>query len=124
MTSETDLPHQPDTLQQLPQMEHEGSPFWIMIFIALILINGVFFYFAGVAVNQTAGGVSGIGIIPFLFLLALIDFLAVFFYIRKQHPHGIARVISYTVLILIAFYLVQVVIGIFLIALPMSLTSF
>jgi hypothetical protein len=76
------------------------------------------------ALNQTAGGVSGIGIIPFLFLLALIDFLAVFFYIRKQHPHGIARVISYTVLILITFYLVQMVIGIFLIVLPMSFRSF
>jgi hypothetical protein len=39
------------------------------------------------ALNQTAGGVSGIGIIPFLFLLALIDFLAVFF----GFDHGVGH---------------------------------
>jgi hypothetical protein len=66
------------------------------------------------ALGQTAGGVSGIGTIPIALILVLIDFLAVFFYIRKQYPQGIARVISYAALILITFYLVRIAIAILL----------
>ena len=124
MNDSTDVPHQPDSHDQLSQMETKGNLSWKALFILIVAVNLIFFYYAGMALNQTAGGVSGIGIIPFLFLLALIDFLAVLFYVRKQHPHGIARVISYAVLILIALYLVQVVIGSFLIALPMTFRSF
>jgi hypothetical protein len=61
------------------------------------------------AVNQTAGGVALIVIIPIALILLVIDLLAAFFYIRKQHPHNIGRVISYAALILI---LVGIVIGI------------
>ena len=40
--------------------------------------------------------------------LASIDFIAVFFYIGKQRPHGIVKVISYTVLIAVSFVLAYV----------------
>jgi hypothetical protein len=124
MESDSDLPHQPDSHDQLSQMETKGNLSWKALFILIVAVNLIFFYYAGTALNQTAGGVSGIGILPFLFLLAVIDFLAAFFYIRKQHPHGIARVISYIVLILITLYLVQMAFGIILIMLPMSFRSF
>jgi hypothetical protein len=124
MISDSDLPPQTDSDHQLPQMEAKGDLSWKALFILLVAVNLIFFYYAGMALNQTAGGVSGIGMIPFVLILMTINFLTVFFYIRKQHPHGIARVISYTVLILITLYLVNVVIAIILIMLPMSLTSF
>src|SRR5215211_5250869 len=117
MSSENDLPHQPDTFQQQPPRSFKPV-IWKLIFIPLVAVNVIFFISVGMTLSQTAGGVSGFALLPVLLPLAIIDFLAVFFYIRKQHPQGIARITSYTALILITLYLVQLAIVILLIALP------
>jgi hypothetical protein len=47
-------------------------------------------------------------VFPLALPIAIIDFIAVFFYIRKQHPQGIAGVIGYTVFIAVSFVLTYV----------------
>jgi hypothetical protein len=112
MISDTDLPSQLDSHQQLPQMETEVHLGWKAFFILLVTINVIFFGYIGMALNQTYVGVAAIGIIPIALILVLIDLFAILFYMRKQHPQGIARVISYAALILITLLLLPIIINI------------
>jgi hypothetical protein len=103
--------HKVDSRNLLPQMEIEADFGWKAFFILLVTINVIFFYYVGKALNQTAGWVSAIGIMPIALILVLIDLFAVLFYIRKQHPKGIARVVSYAALILITLFLLPIILN-------------
>ena len=121
MVSDTDLPHQSGPIQQQPLMEKKNNPIWKIIFIPLIIVNVVLISWAGFVMSKPTGAISGFVLIPASLPLAIIDILAVFFYIRKQHPQGIAYVVSYVALIIITLYLVRIVIAILLIVFTMVL---
>jgi hypothetical protein len=109
MTSNTDLPHQPDTLQQPPPlMKKKSSPIWRITFILLLICNSIFlgpFLLALVS----SGGKADLGfimVILYVFIFSIIDFVPVLLYIITQNPQGIAKIISYTALTVISLALV------------------
>ena len=71
MSSDTDLPNQPDNFQQPHLMKKGGNSSWKAFFILLIIFNILFIWLS-----------------PFTFLLpfAIIDSIAVSSYIKKQSP--------------------------------------
>jgi Na+/alanine symporter len=103
MTSATDLPLQPDSLQQQPLMKTNNNPIWKVVFITLLLANFGFGYLW----QSSERGLGSIGIfILFLMVLVPIDLIVVLSYIITQHPKGIAKVLTYIVLSLILMYIV------------------
>jgi hypothetical protein len=67
--------------------------------------QSLFFYLVAIT--------EGLGVLVLIFFglpLTIIDFIAVFFFIKIQHPHGRAKVISYTALIVISLVLALLVI--------------
>jgi hypothetical protein len=108
MISDTDLPHQPDTLQQPPLMEKKSSPIWTLIFSALFSANLGIILWLLVGFNFGRDINLGLlGFVPHLFLLFIIDFFAILFYIKTQHPGGKVKTICYIVLIPISYFLIQ-----------------
>ena len=150
MTSDTDLPHQQDTLLESRLTEKKSNSSWryfsilliivnllfvwlsplifllpvtIIDFIAvrwrimkrsppwkpslifLLILNVIFFYFAGLALNQSGGGVAGFGILPFALVLLLIDSITISSYIYIHLHHHRAKIIFYIVLASIALWL-------------------
>jgi hypothetical protein len=159
MISDTDLPHQPDTLQQQPSRSFKLL-IWKVSFILLLIVDAMLGYLLYstwgdrvelikvsflllpivnlmfccglliingsllrggfvllIIVNLMFGynvydqerygvGAGFLAVIPFVFVLAINDLFAVLFYIRKQHPQGIAKVICYAVLIFISVVLI------------------
>jgi hypothetical protein len=82
-------------------------PPWKVIFIPLLFINTIFILWA-LYLKTHHGGTADLSFLGIIFLsvpLAFIDFIAVFFYIGKQRPQGIVKVISYTVFIPVSFVL-------------------
>jgi hypothetical protein len=90
MISDTDLPHQPEILQQSPLMKRKSNRSWISFSILLIIINLLFIW-----------------LFPFIFLLpfAIIDFIAVIYFIRKKPPPWIIFLILLFALNVIFFSL-------------------
>jgi hypothetical protein len=156
MTSDTDLPRQPDTIQQQLIEKRDNSswkafsillivinllsvwpypvPFllplvpinciaafsywkkrsapWIAFLLSLLADYIFLFYFAGLALSQYTGGVAAIMFLPLALGLTIIGCIAVFIYIRTQHPRGKVKVISYIALIYLIYSLLQSVIAI------------
>jgi hypothetical protein len=79
---------------------------WKIIFFILLIINGIFFYWAGTMLSSPGGGMALLVVFPLALPLAIIDFIAVLSYIITHHFHGIARVISDAVLIIMSFILI------------------
>jgi magnesium-transporting ATPase (P-type) len=112
MSSDNDLPQQLDTLQQQPPLtKKKRNPFWKIIFISLLIVH------LGFGCWWLLGGERGLGSIGVFILVVMlfapIDLVVVLSYIITQPPQGIAKVICYSVLILISFYLIQLV-GVFI----------
>jgi cation transport ATPase len=84
---------------------------WKVIFVFLLIVNLIFVTWILDHINF--GGymweVTFVVVYPFLLTLVIIDIIAVFSYIKKQYPQGIAKVISYTTLILIGTVLIYVI---------------
>jgi hypothetical protein len=108
--SDTDLPQQPETLQQQPSiMKKNKNPIWRVIFILLLTINVIFVSWAVIVMMYGYHGTADLEGLFVLFCslpLAIIDLIALLFYGFTQRPHGIARVISSTVLILVCLPLI------------------
>jgi hypothetical protein len=77
---------------------------WTVVFIILLIVHGIFFYWVGILSGSYGGGmVIGIMVIPLVLpVVAIIDFIAVLSYFIIHKPQGLARDISYTVLIVIS----------------------
>ena len=116
MTKENDLSHQADTHHQLLSRSFTLIlPIWTIIFTLLLTGNlllcswicrefySVYWDKSGYHSASPAGLV---GLEPVLFALVIVDFVMVLFYIRKQHPQGIAKFISYTAFIFISLALI------------------
>jgi hypothetical protein len=117
VSSKNDQPPQPQPIQQQPSRSFKPR-IWKAFFILLLIANLIFFGPLIVALpyhyEPGPGILAGI---PFILLLSFIDFIAIISYLRNQHPHGIAEVISYIALIasglvLIYFGLMLVLSGI------------
>lgn len=79
---------------------------WIIFFILLLIVNALFVSWAQYQSSGYMGAMAFFVIFPMALPLAIIDFIAVFFYFRKQHYKGIiAKDISYTVFIAVSFVL-------------------
>jgi len=104
MNDNTDLLHKPDAVQPPPR---SFKPLiWIVIFILLLTVNVLFVSWAIWQMSGYMGAMAALAIFPLALPLAIIDFIAVFSYIRK-HPNGIiAKVISYTVLIVLIIIII------------------
>jgi hypothetical protein len=124
MISDTDLPHQPDTLQQQPPLlkkKINRVSIWKVVFIVLLIVNLGFGYWVLVVTDYGQDiGLGSIFWIFLIFVLAIIDFTVVLSYIInyiiKSRPQGIAKVISYTGLIPITLALMYLGWQIYLIA--------
>ena len=92
-------------------IKKKSNPIWIVFIITLLIVNliggsWVFWaYYSAFLDSNSASELGFLGVYPYLFTLVIIDIIAVFSYIRKQHPQGMAKVISYTALILIGVVL-------------------
>ena len=96
--------------------EKESISVWKFVFYTLvsilIIVNAIFFglllFALAVSGPPSGGGSLGIiGVFILAFPLAIIDFIAVLFYVIKQKPQGIALFLSIIVLTiagLILFY--------------------
>jgi hypothetical protein len=113
MSSDTDLPHQPDTPQHPSLIKKKSNPMWKVIFILLLIVNLIYLSPLLLVLFYGNPGFGFLGMIPYFFVFSLIDFIAVFSYIITQNPHGIAKNISYTLLIPISLVLVYSSFGIF-----------
>jgi hypothetical protein len=104
MLSDTDLPHQPDILQQQSPLKKKSNPNWKVIFITLLIINITSFLWTGN--DLSAGGVSGVVIAFFLFVpLTIIDLIAVLSYVFTHRPLGkVANGISTLVFFILSFF--------------------
>jgi hypothetical protein len=96
----------------------KSNPIWIIIFIPLLIANAIYlgpllFRLAFYGLPSGVGALGFIGVIYYQFLFSIIDFTAVFLYIIIQKPHGIAKVMSYTALIVISLALVSSSLGVF-----------
>jgi hypothetical protein len=76
-----------------------------IVFLILLIVNLYNFYMV-----VTTAGLGGLAFLSLGLPFAFITFVAVIFYIRKQHPQGIAKVISYTTLTVVTLMLVLFVI--------------
>jgi hypothetical protein len=108
MSSATDLPHQPNIIQQQPLMEKKSNPVWKIIFILLLIANVMFVFWAGnqLSTRGHTEDLSALGVIFFSLPVAIIDFIAALIYIVKQQPHGITKAISYITLTIVMLVLV------------------
>jgi hypothetical protein len=88
---------------------------WRVVFVILLIVHlglGCWILF-----GMDSGRDIGMGIfilIPFLGVLAIIDFIAILSYVITQHPQGIARDISYAILVplgLLLMYIVYILFG-------------
>jgi hypothetical protein len=92
----------------------KSNSIWATVFIILFIVHVMLF-----TPVPTPGGIGAvIGLYLFGFPLIIIDFIAVIFYIKKQHPQGIGKVISYTVLTVICLILAFFVFGVILMKYP------
>ena len=82
---------------------YKKSPPWIIFFIMLFCINIMFFHRVSWGLRQSGGGVAALAIVPLAAGLVIIDTTALLFYIIRIKPQGIAKVISYTALIVLIF---------------------
>ena len=100
MISDTDLPLQPDSLQQQPPlMNKKNNLIWIARIMPLLIVNVLFVSWANDQLSLVGRlDLYLILVFPLVaLLLAIIDFIAVFFYIRKLSNGIITKVIIYTV---------------------------
>jgi apolipoprotein N-acyltransferase len=86
--------------------KQKGISIWVVVFTILFVVHVIFFYWVGTTLGRYTGAMILIVAIPLAILLAFIDFIAVFTYIIKRHPHGIVKVVSYIVLAIIGLMLV------------------
>lgn len=103
--SDIDLPQQPDTLQQKPRTLK--PLIWKVIFVLLLTVNILFVCWAGYVIGHRGHteDLSVLMVITLSLPLAVIDFIALFFYITKLRPQGIVKEISYTAFIAVTFVL-------------------
>jgi hypothetical protein len=86
MISDTDLPHQPDDIQQPPLMKKKCPP-WKAFFIPLLAVHLIVGLWAANLIGRYMWQLTfGIVVLPLIFVLAIIDFIAVFISIKKHHP--------------------------------------
>lgn len=107
MNSDIDLPHQLDTLRQSSLMKKKSNHIWKVIFILLLIVNFTFGHW--VLWNTDYGryiDAGFLGVIPLIFILAIIDFITIFSYITMKNPHSIDKFINYTALTVISLVLV------------------
>jgi hypothetical protein len=83
----------------------QGSPIWVIIIILLFIITVMFVSWSAYIWSPLGGGdfFSFFIVMFFSLPLAIIDFIAAFFFIRTQHPHGKTKIISYIVYIASSF---------------------
>jgi hypothetical protein len=101
-----------------PIRRKESNPIRRVVFTNLLILNLIFFYGVGVMLSAPAGGMGVFVLIPFGSALALIDLIAVLFYIIKQKPHGVLKIISITAFAILCFMLTIFVIGVMMIMNP------
>ena len=99
--SVTDIPQQPDIVQQPALNKKQSNFLWKVIFIFFLLGNLILISYTTKALES--GGFFAIGgFLGMVMVVGLIDIIAVviYIYIRQPHNlHGSARFISYAVLI-------------------------
>lgn len=120
MDSNTDPPY-PDAIQQLPR---SFKPLiWKIVFVPLLIANFLFgflvFWLIYNAYHQSAGLMILLALPLPLFILSIIDLIAVLFYIKTQHPHGVLRAICYIALIVIVFVVIVSVVYSFIFYAPL-----
>jgi hypothetical protein len=112
MNSENNLPYQPDTLQQHPPRSFKPI-IWKAVFIPLLVVNVVFIFWAEIVLKNGSHGTadfSALGVWVASLPLAIIDVIVLLSYRFIQRPHGIARVISFTALVLVSLPLIYALI--------------
>lgn len=122
MVSDTDLPHQSDTVQQRPQLiEKIGNITWKGFFITLAIFNVLWIIPTGSGIqislfsllifnpNNNFFNLSPlalVGVLARFFPLAVIDFISVLVYRIKQHPKGKSLVLTYVFLFILSILLI------------------
>jgi hypothetical protein len=100
----------------------KGNSLWATIFFILFIVHVISFYWLLGATSSSGYTGSGwllAGVLILLGLLfSIIDFIAVLLFIKMQKPHGISKVISYTVLTVICLILAFFALGIILMKYP------
>jgi hypothetical protein len=96
----------------------KGNLIWIIICIPLLTANVIYlgpllFSLALYGPPVNGGALGFIGVIYYLFVFSISDFIVVFLFIIIHKPHGIAKVITYTALIVISLALVSSSLGVF-----------
>jgi hypothetical protein len=121
MLSDTDLPHQPDIIQQSPPMKENKSHKWKRFFIALAVINIMavapfisplemgLFSLSIHLLNPTGffdlTPIALIQILAWFFPVAVVDFASVLVYRIKNHPHGKSLFATYVALFITSLLL-------------------
>jgi hypothetical protein len=112
MTTDTELPHQPDTLQQL--RKKKNSYMWKAIFIPLLLpllmINLAPIVVILFGFNNEYRTFAGLALIPSLVVASIADLFVLASYIVTHRPQGKTKIISNVVLILGIFALIIAVV--------------
>lgn len=112
MTSDTDLPLQPYTLQQHPPlMKKKSNPIWKVVFITLLIVNVLFVSWANSQLSPGPGGanLSFIVVFPLALLLAIIDLIAVLSYVFTHRPLSkVVNIISTSISFALSFLLITV----------------
>lgn len=90
------------------QTKQKGIPTsWKVGFSILLIIHIIFFFWLVTTwLFVSMGAMVFIVAIPLGYLLAIITFITVLFFVRKQKPQGVAKYISYTYLAIVSLFLV------------------
>jgi hypothetical protein len=91
------------------EIKKENNPLWKVVVILSLTVTFGFHFWLYWSYRGISVGVGFLAVVPFLFILYAISFIAVLLYIFTQRPQGIAKVILYAVLIPISIYLLQLV---------------
>ena len=75
-----------DVLAVKSHMKKESPP-WKILMISLLIYNVTFFYLLNIALNQTAGTVAAVVMIPISFLILVFDTIVVLTYVSIRNLH-------------------------------------
>jgi hypothetical protein len=79
-----------DVLAVKSNMKKESPP-WKIFMISLLIYNVTFFYLLNIALNQTAGTVAAVVMIPISFLILVFDTIVVLTYVSIRNLHREAQ---------------------------------
>jgi hypothetical protein len=65
----------------------KGPPPWKIFLISLLIYSITFFYLINIALNQTAGGVAAVVMVPVSFIILIFDAVVILIYMHVRNPH-------------------------------------